>query len=41
MSARVYPEHQDSEEFDAEGYLEALLLRVKEFWEPRGEDGEN
>jgi hypothetical protein len=38
MSTRVYPEHEGSEEFDAKGYLQDLVLRVKESWESPGQD---
>jgi hypothetical protein len=30
MRARVYPEHHDSNEFDASGYLHALIDQVRE-----------
>ena len=29
MSSRVYPEHQNSEEIDGEGYLSALIEQVR------------
>jgi hypothetical protein len=39
MRARAYPEHQESREFDAEGYLHALTNQVRQtLTSPAGED---
>lgn len=38
MCSRVYPEHQDADEFDAEGYLHTLTLNAKEALESRRHD---